>query len=264
MITVEKKQGQLIWHEASNLAADSVVTVSENCQAIVIGDGVVVDILYAGKHTGINPKVKSGFLSSKPLFSRCDILGVNTSEEVAIPWGVGGVGFYEETYKYNGTLQASGECVVTIYDGRMLYKKFFDGQTNVDGRFLVEKLRPELCSAIRRVFQKTADQYTDIAKIRSSDFAQDIKKALRTELRDGYGLEIVRIPYTINGDGLEEIIRVNNQRTVSESQSDIARHRGAGLEAIAKGIGAFDSKPAEAVKENSNTSIKLKKSKEGK
>lgn len=262
MINVARKQDKLIWQEDADIAPDTEVFVTEQCQALVIGDGAVADILSAGKNPSPNPMVETGKKKffrkiKKPLYGRCDILGVDTSKEVVIPWGVGEVKFRDEARKFNGELKACGSCTVAIRDGRKLYRRFFDRQTSVDDKFLIGKLRPELCALIKNIFQETADTLQDISKIRSENISKKIDEKLFDELSGGYGLKIKRISYEITGDGLEELLALENKQATTIIETEIAKSAGEGMKAIAGGVNAFNQKPAERETGKDNI-IKLK------
>ncbi|MCL2630383.1 MAG: hypothetical protein FWD49_02520 [Firmicutes bacterium] len=263
MITLSRKSGQLIWLEVSNVPANTEVMVSEQGQALVVGNGAVQDILYPGK-TIVNPKMKKGIFSSAPIFDRCDILGVDTSVEVEIPWGVGGVEFMDEVLKCPGTIQASGSCAVKISDGRKLYRKFFDGQNAVSADFLLTKLRPILCDKIKGVFYSVANRCKDISLITGAAIEKDIEDNLYLELRDNYGLTIVSIRYRINGHGLDEMIsklgekaKTGIDKDISQNNAESKKAEAEGLKATAEAIKAFSSDPKK--EGNGQNTIKLKK-----
>lgn len=259
-ITVSRTGDKLVWQAAQNIPAGAEVVVTENCQALLIGDGVCVDCLYPGKHQSINLE-KKGIFSKKPLYASCSILGVDTSQPTEIPWGVGDVTYTDTKTGFNGEIKANGSVTVKIFDGRMLYRGYFDGENAVDKNFLKTTLRFKFCKTVTNVFQQVANTLSDETAIKSHNFETAIKDALKKTLRNSYGLETEDVTCTINSTGMEDYKDRENTAKIAGLDAKVAAATADGMKSMAEGIKSFGTTPEEKKEEKKNI-IKLKRDEE--
>ncbi len=253
-IEINKEEEKLVWLVASKVKYNTDLTVVEGCQAIVLCDGAIIDNLYPGQH-----KINIKSLLSKADGKIWSVYGVNTSDLFELLWGCQ-TKYKDQEFDIVVTLKMSGEVITKIENGGKLFRaiELKDGAITKD--MLQEQFRKKLIDDVQNsVVQITREMTADylITDIKA-EIGNKLREALKKNLRERYGLDIVDVFIRINSyEELEAIWELKRKAAASSIQKDIHESAGAGIKAIAEGLSAIATQNETEKKEDKNSKIEL-------
>lgn len=228
-IIFEGDNEQFFWRVSGNvLNPDAEVIVPETHQVVFVKDGIMNDILEAGKHR-IFEVQKGGFLGlfKKKVSVNVDLIFLSKTCKVKVLWGTRTpIKLRDPITEIPVTLRGNGEFTVQILNPRQFYLTIVGSDKN----FTIESLQQRLAGrmmlfvedVIAKVMQSKHLSYVDISA-NKKEISDEIYQNVIPLFSDEFGLKVSSFTVYNMGIADEEIIAIENELALRREEMKIEK-----------------------------------------
>ncbi len=229
-IIFEGDNEQFFWRVSGNvLNPDAEVIVPETHQVVFVKDGIMNDILEAGRHR-IFETQKAGFLGmfKKKVSANVDLIFLSKTCKVKVLWGTRNpIKLRDPITEIPVTLRGNGEFTVQILNPRQFYLTIVGSDKN----FTIESLQQRLAGrmmlfvedVIAKVMQQNGLSYVDISSNKKY-ISDEIFKNVIPLFDEEFGLKVSS--FTVYNMGItdEEIIAIENELALRREEMKVEKN----------------------------------------
>lgn len=228
-IIFEGDNEQFFWRVSGNvLNPDAEVIVPETHQVVFVKDGIMNDILEAGRHR-IFETQKGGFLGlfKKKVSVNVDLIFLSKTCKVKVLWGTRTpIKLRDPITEIPVTLRGNGEFTVQILNPRQFYLTIVGSDKN----FTIESLQQRLAGrmmlfvedVIAKVMQSKHLSYVDISA-NKKEISDEIYQNVIPLFSDEFGLKVSSFTVYNMGIDDEEIIAIENELALRREEMKIEK-----------------------------------------
>ncbi len=237
-LRIEKRNGAMIWkQEIKKLEKDMRISVDDDCVALCLVGGMVLDEYRAGERRMLN---EGGRLSKQYKKSNFSFIVFNREKPASVKWGVGKTPVTYEDRKLGGialSISAYGHCDVVIHDASKLWAKMPSEYTEddvVEASEIESFIQKEIIAKVAPILSKELNKIGDYTKVTAA--INDLNSVITYAMPDleSMGLHVEKV--VIEGlkftDESEEIIEKHKESKVAKLDTDIAHERAEQLKSV--------------------------------
>ena len=203
VIKYEGDNSTFVWKSPyEDFNTRSTLIVHESQEALFFKDGHALDLFGAGRYplkTQNIPLLR--LLVNLPTGGvspfHCEVYFINKTEQMAIPWGVGGIQYMDRHYQLPFTIGASGHVSIHVTDSKKLVVKLVGTETEFTQEHLKEYFRSVVSMRIKSYLAKTMDEARiDLFSLDAhlDELSEALKEKLTQDFADyGIGLSTLNI-----------------------------------------------------------------------